>query len=85
MEQGTGMGGRPGHLGPLGGEGAGTGHLASPPLPFRIRPLPPESGAFPFTAAAGVPALELGFDEVGRPRVCVTSLPMLSPPPCPHH
>ncbi|XP_057254704.1 transferrin receptor protein 2-like, partial [Pezoporus wallicus] len=29
-----------------------------------IRPLPPESGAFPFTAAAGVPALELGFDEV---------------------
>ncbi|XP_071276434.1 LOW QUALITY PROTEIN: transferrin receptor protein 2-like [Agelaius tricolor] len=28
-----------------------------------IRPLPPESGAFPFTAAAGVPALELGFDE----------------------
>ncbi|KAM9259557.1 transferrin receptor protein 2-like [Morus bassanus] len=28
-----------------------------------IRPLPPESGAFPFTAAAGVPAVELGFDE----------------------
>ncbi|XP_030330408.1 transferrin receptor protein 2 isoform X4 [Strigops habroptila] len=28
-----------------------------------IRPLPPESGAFPFTAAAGVPALELGFEE----------------------
>ncbi|XP_074387655.1 transferrin receptor protein 2 isoform X2 [Zonotrichia albicollis] len=28
-----------------------------------IRPLAPESGAFPFTAAAGVPALELGFDE----------------------
>ncbi|RMB88232.1 hypothetical protein DUI87_35389 [Hirundo rustica rustica] len=28
-----------------------------------IRPLSPDSGAFPFTAAAGVPALELGFDE----------------------
>ncbi|XP_059728587.1 transferrin receptor protein 2 [Haemorhous mexicanus] len=28
-----------------------------------IRPLAPDSGAFPFTAAAGVPALELGFDE----------------------
>ncbi|XP_014117737.1 PREDICTED: transferrin receptor protein 2 [Pseudopodoces humilis] len=28
-----------------------------------IRPLSPDSSAFPFTAAAGVPALELGFDE----------------------
>ncbi|XP_068034178.1 transferrin receptor protein 2 [Anomalospiza imberbis] len=36
-----------------------------------VRPLSPESGAFPFTAAAGVPALELGFDEVGPPGVLV--------------
>ncbi|XP_068855051.1 transferrin receptor protein 2 [Aphelocoma coerulescens] len=28
-----------------------------------VRPLSPDCGAFPFTAAAGVPALELGFDE----------------------
>ncbi|XP_030330404.1 transferrin receptor protein 2 isoform X2 [Strigops habroptila] len=38
-----------------------------------IRPLPPESGAFPFTAAAGVPALELGFEEApgGRSRAAL--------------
>ncbi|XP_072776621.1 transferrin receptor protein 2 [Taeniopygia guttata] len=28
-----------------------------------VRPLSPEGGAFPFTAAAGVPALEFSFDE----------------------
>ncbi|XP_071656218.1 transferrin receptor protein 2, partial [Patagioenas fasciata] len=28
-----------------------------------VRSLPPESGAFPFAAAAGIPAMELGFDE----------------------
>ncbi|XP_033929386.1 transferrin receptor protein 2-like [Melopsittacus undulatus] len=35
-----------------------------------IRPLPPQSGAFPFTAAAGVPAMEIGFVEspIGRLR-----------------
>nr|XP_041568097.1 transferrin receptor protein 2-like [Taeniopygia guttata] len=29
-----------------------------------VRPLSPEGGAFPFTAAAGVPALEFSFDEL---------------------
>ncbi|XP_053908677.1 kinesin-like protein KIF1C [Cuculus canorus] len=29
------------------------------------RPLPPDSAAFAFTAAAGVPAIEIGFDEAG--------------------
>ncbi|XP_069738672.1 transferrin receptor protein 2 [Phaenicophaeus curvirostris] len=29
------------------------------------RPLPPDSAAFAFTAAAGVPAIEIGFDERG--------------------
>ncbi|XP_039582572.1 transferrin receptor protein 2-like, partial [Passer montanus] len=30
-----------------------------------IRPLDPQGGAFPFAAAAGVPALELAFEEAG--------------------
>ena len=34
----------------------------------RIRPLSPDGAAFPFTAAAGIPAVELSFDEVMAPR-----------------
>lgn len=57
-----------------------------PRCPRRVRPLSPDCGAFPFTAAAGVPALELGFDEVGPPSVpeCPQASPSVPVPPlCP--